>query len=181
MRIERDRATLVVVDVQERLFPHIHGHDDLAREIPRLIQGLRTLDVPIVVTEQYVKGLGPTIEPVRTALGSAYSPIEKMSFSCCGNNPFLEALTALDRSHAILTGIETHVCVYQTAIDLIERGYFVHLVVDAVGSRTTRNRDVAVRRMEQAGVTPTSVEMCLFELCRVAGTDEFRAISRLVK
>jgi len=181
MRLDRARTACVLVDVQSRLFPHIHGHEELETELVRLVRALRVLEVPSVVTEQYVRGLGPTLPSLVDALGDAYAPTEKMAFSCCGESAFHELLDAPDCRHAPLTGIETHVCVYQTALDLVARGYYVHLVSDAVGSRTSRNRDLAIRRMEGAGAIPTSVEMALFELLRVSGTDEFRAVSKLVK
>ena len=181
MRLERERALLVVVDVQERLFPHIHEHQLLEKELVRLVEGCRELSLPIVVTEQYTKGIGPTIGSVRDALGDDYRPMEKMCFSCVGDEAFLEAINTLGRQQIILCGIESHVCVYQTAIDLLDRGHYVYLVTDAVGSRKASNRDLAFRRIEQAGGTLTSVEMALFELLVVSGTDEFRAVSRLVK
>jgi nicotinamidase-related amidase len=181
LRLERDRSALVVVDVQERLFPHIDEHAPLERELTRLVSGVRALSLPIVVTEQYVKGLGPTVPTVREALGEAYAPLEKMTFSCCGDRGFLAALDQTGSQHVLLCGIETHVCVYQTAMDLVARGYYVHVVTDAVGSRRAHNRTLAVHRMEHAGAVLTSVEMALFELLGTAGTDEFRAVSRLVK
>jgi nicotinamidase-related amidase len=181
MRLERARTALVVIDVQERLFPFIHTHEALANEIVRLVRGARRLELPIVVTEQYPKGLGPTIEPVREALGPDYKPLEKMSFSCAGDAAFLTALDGIGREQILLCGIETHVCVYQTAIDLLDRGYRVYLVEDAVGSRAPHNRDLAIRRIEQGGGTLTSVEMALFEILEVSGTPEFKAIVDLVK
>jgi len=181
VRLERARTALVVVDVQERLFPHIHEHESLERELVRLARGIGVLSVPVVVTEQYVKGLGPTIPSLARALGSAYTPLEKMSFSCCGDDGFVAALERTECQHVLLCGIETHVCVYQTASDLIARGYHVHLLSDAVGSRSPHNRDVGRRRIEAAGAFPTSVEMALFELLGVSGTDEFRAVSKIVK
>ena len=181
MRQERDRTALVVIDVQERLFPYIHDHDSVESETVRLIRGIRTLNLPIVVTEQYTKGLGPTLASVRDALGESYQPLEKDTFSCCGDTPFLDAMEKLGRQQVILCGIETHVCVYQTAIDLLDRGHHVYLAIDAVGSRSPRNRKLAIRRIEQGGGILTSVEMALFELLQVSGTDEFRTISKLVR
>jgi nicotinamidase-related amidase len=181
VRLERSRTALVVVDVQERLFPHIDGHEALAAELVRLARGARALDLPVVVTEQYVKGLGPTISPLRDALGDAYAPLEKMTFSCCGDEGFVAALERTGCRHVLLCGIETHVCVHQSAMDLVARGYYVHVVTDAVGSRRSSNRTLGVHRMELAGALPTSVEMCLFELLVTAGNDEFRTISKLVK
>lgn len=179
--MERERTGLVVVDVQERLFPHIHEHDALEAAIGRLVHGARMLALPILVTEQYVKGLGSTIASVREALEDAYAPLEKLAFSCCGDDAFVDALSGSGCRHVLLCGIETHVCVYQTAIDLLARGYYVHLITDAVGSRAPADRDVALRRIERDGALPTSVEMALFELLRVSGTSEFKAVSKIIK
>jgi nicotinamidase-related amidase len=181
MRLERLRTSLVVIDVQEKLFPHIDGHGALEEALVKLVRGAHVLDLPMIVTEQYVKGLGPTIAPVREALGPAYAPIEKMSFSSARDNSFLDALARLERPHVLVCGIEAHVCVYQTAIDLLDRGYHVHVVTDAVGSRSPRNLELAIRRMEQGGALSTSSEMCLFELLEVSGTAMFKAVSKLVK
>lgn len=181
MRLDPERVLALVVDVQEKLFPHIANHESLAVEIPRFVSGMRELGVPIVVSEQYVKGLGPTIEPVRSALGSAYRPLEKSAFSCADDAPLGSKLAAAERSQILILGIEAHVCVYQSALDLLDRGHHVYVVVDGIGSRRETNRDVAVRRLVQAGALLTTVEMALFELLRHSGTDRFRAISKLVK
>lgn len=161
--------------------PVIHDGDATARNIERLIRGAQILGVPVIVTEQYTKGLGISIEPLRNALGDAYRPIEKECFSAHGCAPFKAQLTALERRQILLAGVETHVCVYQTAGDLVMAGYAVHVVADAVSSRTPENRELALRRLVSDGVKLSSTEMALFELIRVAGTDEFRAISRLIK
>jgi len=181
MRLERDRTALVIVDVQERLFPHIHEFTLVEDALVKLVRGAQVIGVPILVTEQYAKGLGPTIASVREALGEQYAPIEKMSFSCARDNTFLAALAHLGRPHVLLCGIETHVCVYQTAVDLLDRGYHVHLVSDAAGSRSPRNKKLAIRRIEQGGGLMTSVEMALFELLEISGTAMFKAVSKLVK
>lgn len=180
-RLDRRHSVLVVVDVQERLLPVIHDADATARNIERLIRGAQILGIPVIVTEQYTKGLGITVEPLRNALGEGYRPIEKECFSAYGCAPFKAQLTALERRQILLAGVETHVCVYQTAGDLIGAGYGVHLIADAVSSRTSENRELAIRRLASDGVKLSSTEMALFELTRVSGTDEFRAISRLIK
>ncbi len=181
MRLEKDRTALVVVDVQERLFPFIHEHERVEQETARLVRGVRTLGLPIIVTEQYTKGLGPTIASVRDALEDDYRPLEKMTFSCCGDKPFMKALEETERQQILLCGIEAHVCVYQTAIDMLDQGFRVYLVTDAVGSRVAANRELALVRVEQGGGYLTSVEMALFELLQLSGTDEFKAISKLIK
>ena len=181
MRLDRNDAVLVVIDVQERLMPVIHDRFEVELNLERLIRGAQVLGVPVLVTEQYVKGLGPTIEPLRQALGESYRPIEKQCFSAHGCAPFAAQLGALDRRQVLLAGVETHVCVYQTARDLLSDGKPVWIVADAVSSRTVRNRDIALQRMLADGAQLSSTEMALFELLGEAGTEEFRAISRIVK
>ncbi|HEY6843918.1 MAG TPA: isochorismatase family protein, partial [Thermoanaerobaculia bacterium] len=152
--------------------PVISNRQALERNIGRLIRGAKILGVPIVVTEQYVKGLGHTVEGLRDALGGDYKPIEKDCFS--GYRP-------LDRKQVIIAGIETHVCVYQTVSDLLANGYEVTIVADAVSSRTEENKSIALQRMVADGAKLSSTEMALFEMTVTSGTDEFRAISKLVK
>lgn len=182
-RLDRQQTALVLIDVQEKLLPHIDGHERLAANLAILVRGCHALGLPIVVTEQYVKGLGPTVAPLRQAFDECGvdPPIEKSCFSAGGCESFRQTLNGLGRGRVLLAGIETHVCVYQTAMDLLETGFDVTIVADAVSSRTARNREVALQRMTSAGVTIGSVEMCLFELCTVSGTDEFRTISKLVR
>ncbi len=182
-RIGRDDAVLVVIDVQEKLMARIHCHEEVEENIVRLVRGFGVLGIPVVATEQYPQGIGPTTAPVREACtaGGGWSPIEKMCFSGVGCLPFRERLDELDRREIILCGIETHVCVYQTAMDLLEQGFGVTLVRDAVSSRSAANRDVALQRMSAAGARLSSTEMILFELTVESGTDQFRTISKLVK
>lgn len=181
MRLDRNDAVLVVIDVQERLMPVIHDRFEVEQNLERLIRGARILGVPVLVTEQYVQGLGPTVEPLREALGDGYRPIEKQCFSALGCAPFAAQLGALDRRQVLLAGVETHVCVYQTARDLLSGGKQVWIVADAVSSRTVRNRDIGVQRMLADGARLSSTEMALFELLETAGTEEFRAIARIIK
>jgi nicotinamidase-related amidase len=183
MRLDRSRTILLIIDVQERLLPVIDDHANVELNIVRLVRGTHLLGIPSVVTEQYVKGLGPTVEPVRRALEetSGYHPIEKDCFSAQGSPDFAHQLQSTGRTQVVLCGVETHVCVYQTASDLLAAGYEVSLVADAVSSRTARNREIAIRRRAGDGVRLTTTEMALFEICTRSGTDEFRAISRLVK
>ena len=163
--------------------PVIHERFDVERNIERLIRGAHVLGVPAIVTEQYVKGLGPTVEPLRCALEetSGYRPIEKDCFSAHGCAPFTAQLAALDRRQVLIAGVETHVCVYQTVRDLLAAGMQVWIAADAVSSRTPRNRDIALQRLVSERARLSSTEMALFELLVVSGTDEFRAIAKLVK
>ncbi|MBV9492737.1 MAG: hydrolase [Acidobacteria bacterium] len=182
-RLNRADAVLLVIDVQERLMPVIHEHEEVERNVDRLLRGARILDLPALVTEQYPKGLGATVEPVRRALLETYGyrPIEKSCFSAWGCGELHAELRTLRRKQVLLAGVEAHVCVYQTAVDLVANGHEVFLIADAISSRTARNRDLALQRMLTEGAKLASTEMALFELLVEAGTEEFRAISRLVK
>lgn len=182
-RLDRARVVLAVIDVQEKLAPVIHRQEDLQRNIDRLVRGCHLLEVPALLTEQYVKGLGPTTATVRQAFEETfgYAPIEKMCFSSMGCDPFVARLVESKRNQVLVAGIETHVCVWQTVLDLLEADFEVTVIADAVSSRTEENKQIALRRMEREGARLSSTEMALFEMCVVSGTDEFRAISKLVK
>ena len=180
MRINRHMSAGLLVDVQERLFPHMDQHEKLLRRTRILLEGLKILQVPLVVTEQYPKGLGPTLQPLSELLDKQ-DVIEKLSFSCCGEEAFSDTLKSLERPIIILSGIEAHVCVLQTAVDLLEEGYAVVVVEDCISSRNPEDKRVAVERMRTEGAVISTCESVLFELTKVAGTDEFKAISRLVK
>jgi len=180
MRITPQHSLGLVIDIQDRLFPHIDDHDGLARRTSILIQGLRALSVPIVVTEQYVKGLGSTIPLISEALGD-YTPLEKMTFSCCGDNTIEGFVMGSGRHTMIVCGIEAHVCVLQSVIDLLSQGNTVIVVEDCISSRKVNDKAIAVERMRSAGAVITTYESILFELCRESGTETFKTISRLVK
>ncbi len=181
MRIAKNQTIAIAVDVQERLFPHIFEHDKLEENLLRLIPGLRALDIPIIVTEQYTKGLGVTIPSIREALGDNYAPVEKLSFSCCGVSPVMDQLARAGKKNVILFGIETHVCVLQTALDLAQEGYRPVVIDDCVSSRKPNDKRVALERMRQSGAVVSTYESILFEMCVNAGTDQFKAVSKLVK
>ncbi len=180
MRLEKGNALLVVIDIQTKLFPHIHGGAGVAEAASRAIRGCRALGMPVLVTEQVPAALGPTIPELRGET-EGIAPIEKSAFSCCGEKAFLDAVGASGRRKILLCGIESHVCVYQTALDLVAGGYEVYLLADAVSSRRKSDRTIALRRLEQMGVRLFSIEMALFEILREAGTDDFRKILRIVK
>ena len=177
LRVEH--TVLLVVDVQERLLPAISNAEHMVANIVKLTKGMQTLDVPVICTEQYPKGLGSTVPAIAELLEGA--PIEKTSFSCCDSSHFMETLEQLGRSQIIVAGIETHICVYQTVSTLLERDYEVEVAVDAVSSRTASNKEMALMKLRDRGAALTSVEMALFELCRVAEGEQFKQISRLVK
>lgn len=176
----RDNALLMLVDVQERLLPHIHENEEMLKNTSVMVRGAQVLQIPILATEQYRKGLGPTA-PAISDLIEPFEPLEKSAFSCLGDAEIKKRLTGGGKRHILLCGIEAHVCVYQTARDLIADGYTVHLPVDCISSRSPRNRRLAIRRMEKLGALLTTAEMALFEMLVVSGTDEFRAISKIVK
>lgn len=182
LRLAPEESVLVIVDVQERLMAAMPGdvRAGLISRLGALIEAARRLDIPIIATEQYPKGLGHTVSEIAGSLPD-FSPLEKVTFSCCGAEAFLPRLRKLGRTKVLLTGCETHVCCYQTALDLIENGFIVHAVADALCSRTKLNWKTGLSSMERAGALPTTVEQALFDLLRTAGTENFKAISRLVK
>ncbi len=182
--LRRDRSALAVIDMQERLMPAIAGADAVTQAAGILIEAARHLDVPVVVTEQYPKGLGPTVEAIAGRLPNGAAVIEKMTFSAVRNRDFaarLEGLKAGGRDHVVVCGVESHVCVMQTAADLGSGGYTVHVVADACGSRAPASKDAALARFGALGVSRVTAEMVLFEWLEAAGTPEFKAVSRLVK
>lgn len=180
MRIQKEQTVLVVVDIQERLFPHIHNNDSVLAKCQTLIQGIELLNIPTIVTEQYVKGLGKTVQPIVESLKN-YDPVEKMTFSCCGEPNFNIKIEERYRENVLICGIESHVCVLQTAIDLQDAGHRPIVVADAVSSRNPIDKEYALQRLAAEGIRVTSVEAILFELCKTSGTDTFKAISKLVK
>jgi nicotinamidase-related amidase len=176
-----EQAVLVVIDVQERLCAAM-DEKVLARlsgNIGVLQETARELALPVLATEQYVKGLGPTLPAIAERLTTPAS--EKMTFSCCGDQLFVDRLRELGRKQVIVTGMETHVCVLQTVIQLLGEGYAVHLVRDAVMSRRKENWQMALEYARQAGAVITSTEAAMFQLLRQAGTDSFRTLSKLVR
>ena len=177
--LTRDDAVLLVVDVQGKLARLMHEADALFDHLSRLVRGAKVLEVPVLATEQNPKGLGPTVEEVRPHLPSP--PLPKMAFSCCGEAAVVEALEATGRRQVLLAGIETHICVYQTARDLLARGWEVHVVADAVSSRSVRNREVGLAKMRAAGAEVTSVETALFEMLETAEGPAFKQILEIVK
>ena len=180
--MSRDDATLLVVDVQEKLLRAMREPQRLTWNIARLLDGARLLGVAATATEQYPQGLGPTVASLAERLGQQAAAVhEKLAFSCWGCEALRKQLEQLDRPNVLICGMETHVCVQQTTLDLLAAGYRVFVAVDAVASRSTLDHDVALRRMEAHGATLTTVEAALFEWCATAGTPEFKAISQLVK
>jgi nicotinamidase-related amidase len=173
--LDRGRTALVVIDVQEAFRPSVQRFERVAQNVSKLVQGARVLGLPIVVTEQYPQGLGATVPEV--GLGEGDQALAKVCFAASRADGF----DLQGRDQALLCGIEAHVCVSQTAHDLIGKGVDVHVARDAVSSRRRQDRDVGLRKMERAGAVITSVETALFELLGAAGTPEFKEIQGLVK
>ncbi len=181
-KLEQAKAALLVIDVQEKLCAAMDpsGLAQLARNIGILLESTKELALPVIFTEQYVKGLGPTLTELK-ARAPAAPCCEKMAFSCCDNEAFVEQLKKSGRTQIIVCGMETHVCVLQTVIDLLGDGFTVHVVNDAVMSRSNDNKQTALEAMALAGAVPTCTESVVFQLLKVAGTDTFRKLSKLVK
>lgn len=180
MLLDASQSVLLVIDIQERLAPAIHQADRVVERTRTLLSAAATLALPVLVTEQYPKGLGPTVAPVREALGTVEA-FEKVHFSCAAAPGFLERIAATGRTQVVLVGTEAHVCVLQTAIGLAGTAVTPYVVADAVSSRDPWQADLALARMRQAGVQVVSTEMVLFEWMHQAGTPAFKAISKLVK
>ncbi|MFH1056172.1 MAG: hydrolase [Candidatus Altiarchaeota archaeon] len=178
-KLKEEDSVLIVIDVQEKFKLVIHGWDGTLVNIVKLVRGCQILDIPVIVTEQYPKGLGRTVQEIRDALD--FNPVEKMSFSCFGEEGFKRKLEGFGRKTLVLCGVEAHVCLLNTTLDALEKGYKVHYVVDAVSSRNPTDKEIAVKRVIHAGAYPTSTEMILFQLLEKAGTEEFKEISKIVK
>lgn len=182
MKLTRDGSALVVVDVQERLFGAMDAEhrEEVVKNLKVLATAARRLALPILVTEQYPKGLGHTLPELREALGTV-EPLEKVAFSCCEAEGFGARLKAMKRKQVILAGIEAHVCVLLTGLDLLAEGYTVHVAADAVTSRTQGSWRMGVDQLRQAGAVITTTESVLFQLLQKADTDDFRALAKLIK
>lgn len=175
--ISRESAAAILVDVQEKLLPPLSGHERALRNAVRLTRALRTLEVPILVTQQNTSVFGPTVAPLREALGE-FAPVEKMRFSCV--DEIRATLTQWARRQVIVYGIETHICVAQSALDAVAAGFEVHAPFDACAA-FGENHATGVEKMKAGGVTPASAESVIYELLEGAGTDAFRKLLPLLK
>jgi nicotinamidase-related amidase len=180
MRIVKEDTLGLVIDLQERLVPHMYGHDELIEKNRLLLQGLRLLDVPVLFTEQYPRGLGKTIDRISEFFANDI-PFEKITFSCCDDAAVRSRLQSLGKKTVLIAGIEAHVCVLQTALDICNSGMVPVIVEDAVSSRRERDKRVALDRIAGEGGRITTVESVLFELMRTAQHPSFKALSNLVK
>jgi nicotinamidase-related amidase len=177
-RLTAPRGALLVIDVQEKLLAAVAERERLTANALRLIRGAKLLDIPVWATEQYPKGLGPTIPAIAELIPERS---EKLTFQCCAVPQIFEQLYARHIRHVTLTGIEAHVCVAQTALELLDLGFRVQVPADAVASRNVNDQKFALRRLENAGATISTTEAVLFEWCETADRPEFKAISGLVK
>lgn len=178
--LEVDNTFLLLIDMQDRLYRAMHDKEDLLENVRKLIMGLKVFGIPMVMSEQYPEGIGKTIPEVAELLPDTPG-IRKLSFSCCSDRECNAAMAVTERNQVLIAGIEAHVCVHQTAMDLLEGGYEVQVVADAVSSRSPRNRDIGLQKMRDAGVVITSVEIALFELLKTAESGKFREISKILK
>lgn len=181
-RIARENTQAMIIDLQERLTPHIYDHENILKKTVTLIKGLQALNIPIMLNEQYKKGLGDTLPEIREILeGDNAKGFEKVTFSACDNDEAWHYLAQQNRSTILLFGVEAHVCVLQTALDLLDNGMQPVIIGDAVGSRFPYDKKQAIRRIRRAGGVITTVETILFELCRSSEDPAFKTISNLIK
>lgn len=179
--LNREKVAFVVVDIQEAFRSVIPEFAIITAQTALAVQGFKILDLPIIVTEQYPKGLGRTAREILEVLPEDFEFVEKTAFSSCGSGAFLEKLKQFGATQIILAGLETHICVNQTAHDLLEKNFQVHILQDCVASRLTQNKEIALRKLHANGVIPSCVEMALFELMRDAKHEKFKEIQKLVK
>ncbi len=178
--LQREKTALLIIDVQEKIIGVMRKPERLVSNLLKLVQGIKIMNIPILFTEQYPKGLGPTIPELKEKLEKS-DAVQKMSFSCFGAEDLFSELRKKDIEQIIVCGIESHVCVQQTVLDLLANGFQVDVAADAVSSRKKFDYEIALQRMRSHGAEITTTESILFELLKVCGTDEFRAVSKLVK
>lgn len=180
MKIRKENTIGIVIDIQERLLPVMHEAEMVVENSCKLIEGLNELGLHIIVTQQYTKGLGPTVPEIAERI-KGFSPIEKTSFSCYKEPAFVEALEEEDSMNILICGIESHVCVLQTAVDLKDAGYRPIIVFDCTSSRKLMDKNLALERFRHEGIMVASYESILFELTKNAKSSHFKAISKIVK
>lgn len=181
MRILAEETLALIIDFQERLVPVMENRDKLLHNTEILIKGLKALTIPMIVSQQYTKGIGMTIPIVSDAIGEKFEFQEKISFSCADDEEIIKKITDSGKKNILICGIEAHVCVLQTVIDLLGKGYNIILVEDCIASRKENDRQIAVKRAGAEGALLTTYEAILFELTRFAKTDVFKEVSRLIK
>lgn len=181
MRISKEDTMALIVDFQERLIPVMHNKEKLIDNTIRLIKGLKVLDIPMLVTQQYTKGLGMTIDDIKNEISEEFIYYDKISFSCVGDSEIFNKIKEVNKKNIILFGIESHICVLQTAIDLIQEGYNVIIIKDCISSRTMDNIEVGINRAIFEGAIISSWESILYELLVKAGSSKFKEISKIIK
>jgi nicotinamidase-related amidase len=179
--LDRSNCALVIIDVQEAFRTVIPEFPNIVPRICTVINGFQMLEAPVLVTEQYPKGLGRTAEEIALSLPDDLKRIEKTAFSACGATAFIKQLDELEVNQVLVCGVETHVCVSQTAHDLLEAGFEVHILTDCVASRFDHDREAGLSKMYASGVEPSSVEMALFELMRDSSHKKFKEIQALIR
>ena len=179
--LDAAHTALAIIDMQEGFRSPISDFAETAARIALVAHAAQLLRVPVVVTEQYPKGLGQTAAEIKAVLPAGFNAIEKTAFSSCGAGEFEAELERAKAVHVLICGIEAHVCVNQTTHDLLERGYRVHLLTDCITARTAQNKQAGLAKMQQSGALPSSIEMALFELIRDARHEQFKAIQKLIK
>lgn len=177
----KDEAVLVVIDMQGKLAQIVDRSEEVLENVHRLVKGFQAFDMPILWLEQYPKGLGPTLEPLKSTLEQTTTPIEKTEFSAYDNVEFKEKLDALGRKQIVLAGIETHICMYQTAVQLDEEGFDVQIASDAVSSRSRENHESALRALATRNIQETNVETMLYQLMRTSKDPAFKEILSIIK
>ena len=180
-QLSREHAALAVIDMQEAFRAVIPDFSEVAARIGKAVQGARLLEIPVIVTEQYPRGLKHTAEEILPHLPPESKAIEKICFSSCGADSFQSQLITRGVKQVIVVGIEAHICVTQTVLDLLARGLEVHLLVDCITSRKRESKEVALARLTQAGAVPSNLEMALFEMMRTADSPQFKAVQSLIK
>ena len=179
--LDAKQTVLAVIDMQESFRSVISDFAETAARIALIAHAARLLDIPVIVTEQYPKGLGHTVNEIKAVLPQELKAIEKTAFSSCGARGFEAELERTQALHVLVCGIEAHICVNQTTHDLLERGHRVHLLTDCITARTAHNKQVGLAKMQQSGALPSSTELALFELLRDARHEQFKAIQKLIK
>jgi nicotinamidase-related amidase len=175
------QTALAIIDMQEAFRGKISDFAEVAARIALVAHAAQLLSIPVIVTEQYPRGLGHTVGEITAVLPDGYEAVEKTTFSSCGAQDFVMRLDVAGARHVLVCGIEAHVCVNQTVHDLLARDYTVHLLTDCISARTAHNRQTGITKMQQSGALPSSTELALFVLLRVARHEQFKAIQKLIK
>jgi nicotinamidase-related amidase len=179
--LDAAHTVLAVIDMQEGFRSPVSDFAETAARIALVTHASQLLNIPVIVTEQYPKGLGQTADEIRAVLPADLKIIEKTAFSSCGAHEFEAELERTHALHVLICGLEAHVCVNQTTHDLMERGYRVHLLTDCITARSSQNKQLGLAKMQQSGAVPSSTEMALFELLRDARHEQFKTIQKLIK